>query len=60
MFVSGRVYKWPYKFGTGVITSLSGAIILLITGGGPPCRHGTSNCVLLEAMRDTELKFHRT
>ncbi len=30
--------KWPYTWVTGVVTPISGAIILLITGRGPPCR----------------------
>ena len=28
-------YKWPYKCGTGVITTISGVITLLKTGRGP-------------------------
>ena len=35
---SHNPYKWPYKGITGVATAISGVIILLITGRGPPCK----------------------
>ena len=36
--LSYNPYKWPYKGVTGVITAISGVIILLITGRGPLCK----------------------
>ena len=35
--ITPTVYKWPYKWATGIITPISGVIILLMNGRGPHC-----------------------
>ena len=35
--ITPTVYKWPYKWVTGIITPISGVIILLMNGRGPHC-----------------------
>ena len=36
--VSYNSYKWPYKRVTGVTTTTSGVILVLITGRDPSCK----------------------